>query len=95
MINSGIDFWLNNLRAKVLDSLPEQIDMFEIYAGQAKFGRAYIDPNLQQLEAGSSILEIGAGSLILSTQLAREGFKVLRWSQQAKDFRISSGCVHW
>jgi 2-polyprenyl-3-methyl-5-hydroxy-6-metoxy-1,4-benzoquinol methylase len=76
MNHSGIDFWLNNLRAKVLERLPELIDMFDIYAGEARFGRAYIDPNLQQLEAGSSILEIGAGSLILSTQLVREGFKV-------------------
>ncbi len=76
MNHSGIDIWLNNLRAKVLERLPELIDMFDTYAGEARFGRAYIEPNLQQLEAGSSILEIGAGSLILSTQLVREGFKV-------------------
>jgi 2-polyprenyl-3-methyl-5-hydroxy-6-metoxy-1,4-benzoquinol methylase len=73
---SGIDFWLNNLREKVLDRRPDLIDIFDTYAGEARFGRAYIEPNLQQLDAGSSILEIGAGSLILSTQLVREGFKV-------------------
>ena len=73
---AGIDVWLDILRAKVLSRQPDLIDMFDTYAGEAKFGRAYIEPNLQPLEAGSSILEIGAGALMLSTQLVREGFKV-------------------
>lgn len=73
---SGIDIWLDILRAKVLSRQPDLIDMFDTYAGEAKFGRAYIEPNLQALEGGSSILEIGAGALMLSAQLVREGFKV-------------------
>ena len=76
MNTSGIDIWLDNLRAKVLSLQPELVDMFDTYAGEARFGRAYIEPNLQALATGSSILEIGAGALMLSTQLVREGFKV-------------------
>lgn len=76
MNTAGIDVWLDILRVNVLNQQPELLDLFDTYSGEARFGRAYIEPNLQTLGCGISILEVGAGALILSTQLVREGFKV-------------------
>jgi 2-polyprenyl-3-methyl-5-hydroxy-6-metoxy-1,4-benzoquinol methylase len=55
---------------------PDLQDLFEIYAAEAKFGRSFIDADLKKLQVGSSILEVGAGSMILSCQLAMEGYEV-------------------
>jgi hypothetical protein len=71
-----IEVWLERLRARVSSNQPELLELYNTYAGEARFGRAYIEPNLQQLKDGAHLLEVGAGALILSTQLVREGFKV-------------------
>ena len=55
---------------------PHLVDLFATYAREALFGRAWIDENLQRLHPGSTILEVGAGSMLLSCQLCREGFDV-------------------
>jgi len=72
----GIEVWLERLLARVGSNQPELLEMFDTYAGEARFGRSYIEPNLQQLKENAHILEVGAGALILSTQLVREGFEV-------------------
>jgi SAM-dependent methyltransferase len=72
----SIDDWIGYLRAKIKKSNPDLINSFEIYAAEAKFGRAFIHNSLLGIPKGSSILEIGAGTMILSCQLVIEGFKV-------------------
>jgi SAM-dependent methyltransferase len=71
-----LDDWLGLVRDCIQENDPALLAIFEIYAGEARFGRRYIDSNLAALPAGASILEVGAGSLLLSCQLAREGFDV-------------------
>lgn len=64
------------IRAKIQLHHPELISLFETYAAEATFGRQIIDADLKQLEPSASIIEIGAGSLILSCQLLREGYQI-------------------
>ena len=71
-----LDEWVAILRNVVHVNSPELLDLFDIYAAEAKFGREFIAHNLEKLRFNASILEIGAGSLILSSQLTREGCKV-------------------
>jgi hypothetical protein len=72
----GIEDWINELRSSVLEQAPDLIDIFEIYAGEAIFGRSFIDANLKSIPSGCEILEIGAGAMLLSCQLVREGYAV-------------------
>jgi len=71
-----IDEWLNTLRIHLSQMEPALQDIFETYAAEAKFGRSFIDADLKKLQVGASILEVGAGSMILSCQLAMEGYAV-------------------
>ena len=71
-----IDDWISSLREQIVRSDRSLIKIFEIYAAEAKFGRTFIDANLDLLRCNASILEIGAGAMILSCQLVREGFSV-------------------
>lgn len=71
-----IEEWLSLLREEITHREPDLTCIFEVYANEARFGRAYIDNKVDELPKGSSILEIGAGSMILSCQLVREGFCV-------------------
>lgn len=73
---TSIEEWLNTLRLHLSQMEPALQDIFETYAAEAKFGRSFIDADLKKLQAGASILEVGAGSMILSCQLAVEGYAV-------------------
>ena len=72
----GIDAWLAHVRRRFAAADPELLPLFETYAAEAQFGRSYIAADLARLRPGAAILEVGAGSLLLSCQLAREGFDV-------------------
>lgn len=72
-----MEAWLNNVRNHVLANEPNILPIFDVYRAEALFGRNYIANDLAQLEAGAAIIEIGAGSLLLSCQLIREGFNVV------------------
>jgi hypothetical protein len=73
----SIEIWLNDVRNNVLINEPNMLSIFDIYRGEALFGRSYIAHDLAQLEKGATILEVGAGALLLSCQLIREGFNVV------------------
>ena len=73
---SSFEDWINVLRKQLQQQAPELIDIFETYASEAKFGRTFIDPDLKKLQPNAEILEIGAGAMLLSCQLVREGFSV-------------------
>jgi 2-polyprenyl-3-methyl-5-hydroxy-6-metoxy-1,4-benzoquinol methylase len=73
---SSFDDWISVLRQQLHEQAPELLDVFETYASEAKFGRTFIDSDLKQLQPGAEILEVGAGAMLLSCQLVREGFSV-------------------
>jgi SAM-dependent methyltransferase len=66
--------WFAQLRARMPDAQAQSL--FDTYAEEALFGRRLIAPDLAQLPVGSPILEVGAGAMLLSSQLTREGFSV-------------------
>lgn len=72
----SIQGWLAGVRARFVVAAPDLLPLFEIYADEAAFGRRYIAEDLARLPSGAMVLEIGAGSMLLSCQLAREGFDV-------------------
>jgi len=71
-----IDEWLQDVRAHCALSAPKLLQLFDIYAAEAVFGRSYISADTAFLKPGARIIEVGAGSLLLSCQLVREGFDV-------------------
>ncbi len=73
---SSFDEWISALRKQLYTQAPELIEVFETYASEAKFGRMFIDSDLKQLQPGAEVLEVGAGAMLLSCQLVREGFSV-------------------
>ncbi len=74
--NNNIVEFINEIREEIQLNYQELIPMFETYAAEAMFGRKIIDTDLTLLSPSSSILEVGAGSLILSCQLLKEGYHV-------------------
>lgn len=71
-----LDQWLLDVREHFAAVAPELLGFFDTYAGEARFGYRYIAPDLARLPAGSAILEVGAGSFMLTCHLVREGFQV-------------------
>ncbi|MGB5012341.1 MAG: methyltransferase domain-containing protein [Candidatus Dechloromonas phosphoritropha] len=72
----AIQFWLAEVRSQFVNAAPELLPLLDTYSAEALFGRRYIDSDLDSLQSGARILEVGAGSLLLSCQLMREGFEV-------------------
>lgn len=74
---TGIEVWLAEVRAQFTEEAPDLLPLFDIYCAEALFGRRYIASDLDHLPDGARILEVGAGSFLLSCQLKREGFSVV------------------
>jgi SAM-dependent methyltransferase len=72
----SIESWLADVRAYVSEQAPHILSTLDIYLGEARFGREYINDDLMRLHQGARVLEVGAGSILLSCQLVREGFHV-------------------
>jgi 2-polyprenyl-3-methyl-5-hydroxy-6-metoxy-1,4-benzoquinol methylase len=60
----------------ILSERPELIDLFFTYQNEAIAARKFLDSNLNKLNSGAQILEVGGGILALAVQLASEGFMV-------------------
>lgn len=73
---TGMEEWLGAIARRIARNAPDLRDPFELYVGEARFGRQFIANELNRLPAGARVLEIGAGSYLLSCQLVREGFDV-------------------
>ena len=71
--SANIKDWMSEIRNFINNRNPELNSITEIYINEAEFGRQFIDEDLKHLPRDANILEIGAGSLLLSTQLVREG----------------------
>jgi 2-polyprenyl-3-methyl-5-hydroxy-6-metoxy-1,4-benzoquinol methylase len=74
--SNQIENWLNDVRQYIAANASELLPTLDVYAGEARFGRSYIAPDLHRLSPSANILEVGAGSLLLSCQLVLEGFQV-------------------
>ncbi|MGN6087557.1 class I SAM-dependent methyltransferase [Trinickia sp.] len=74
--NESPETFLSGLREHVRRSAPDILSTFDEYAGEALFGHELLEETLRQLPARAHILEIGAGALMLSCMLAREGYDV-------------------
>jgi SAM-dependent methyltransferase len=72
----SIECWLADVRAYFNDVAPDLVPLFETYAEEAVFGRRYIASDLERLKPAARVLEVGAGLLLLSCQLVREGFQI-------------------
>ena len=76
--NRSVDIepWLDAVSDHVFRSAPELSDLLSDYVGEARFGAGVIDTELANLPTGSSVLEIGAGMLLLSCALQAAGYRV-------------------
>ena len=74
--NVDMATWLAQVRSQFIGGPDDMLQLFDIYAEEALFGRRFIADDLAQLPAGATVLEVGAGAMLLSCQLVREGFRV-------------------
>ena len=72
----SIEPLLDDVRDIVRRDAPHLERLLEIFAQEARFGREWLTPSLNRLAPGAAILEVGAGLMLLSCQLAKEGFRV-------------------
>lgn len=84
-----IEYWLADVRKHVLKSDLNMLPILNMYEGEARFGRKFIASDLSRIAKGSAVLEVGSGSLLLSCQLVREGFRVTALDP------VSSGFSHF
>jgi len=68
--------WLTAVGDHARRSAPELTDLLSDYAGEARFGAAIIQGELAGVPAGSRVLEVGAGMLLLSCALQAAGYRV-------------------
>lgn len=73
---SRIDEWIARQRIHVEAVAPDLLDLFDVFANEALFGREWLRAELQRLPKGAKVLEVGGGVLLLSSQLAREGVDI-------------------
>jgi SAM-dependent methyltransferase len=71
-----IEHWLADVRSHFVETAPALLPLLDAYAAEASFGWRYIASDLERLQAGARVIEVGAGSLLLSCQLVRAGFNV-------------------
>lgn len=81
-----VNSWLAELREYFQAKAPELLPLLDIYSEEAKFGRAYISHELSVLSQNANVLEVGAGAMLLSCQLVREGFNVTALEPIASGF---------
>lgn len=73
---ADFEAFLCELSAVIVRDHPHLSGLYSIFEQEARFGRAWLDDSLKELAPGSAILEVGAGIMLLSCQLCREGFEV-------------------
>jgi SAM-dependent methyltransferase len=82
----SIEWWLADVRAFFMETAPSLLPLFDTYSEEAVFGRRFIALDLERLQPGARVIEVGAGSLLLSCQLVREGFEVTGLEPTASGF---------
>lgn len=74
--NGGIGEFLEELRGWLAVDHSDLLPLFDTFAQEARFCRRWLTPSLERLTEGSRLLEVGAGLLLVSCQLQKEGFSV-------------------
>ena len=101
-----IEPWLDAVSEHIVRSAPELSGLLSDYVGEARFGASVIETELARLPAGSRVLEVGAGMLLLSCALQAAGYRVSalepigsgfshmdRLRQIVWDFATRQGCA--
>jgi SAM-dependent methyltransferase len=84
--NAGVETLLQDVSRLVEAEAPHLRRLFQVFAQEARFARVWLAPNLGKLAAGDAILEVGAGLMLLSCQLTREGYAVTALEPIAEGF---------
>ena len=71
-----IELLISGVRSRISAQAADLLPLFDIYAQEARFARAVFQSSLSGLPRSAKILEIGAGTMLLSAQLQHEGFQV-------------------
>lgn len=74
--DEGFEKFLGELRNNISEEYPHLIDLFDVFADEARFGRKWLNSALLALDGTSKLLEVGGGLMLLSSELQREGFNV-------------------
>jgi SAM-dependent methyltransferase len=82
----SIEWWLADMRAFFMETAPSLLPLYDTYSAEAVFGRRFIASDLERLQPGARVIEVGAGMLLLSCQLVREGFEVTGLEPTAQGF---------
>jgi SAM-dependent methyltransferase len=77
---------LVEVRQRVLEVASDLLPLFDIYAREASFGANVIERDLHYISSSGRILEIGAGILLLSCFLQKEGHAVTALEPAGKGF---------
>lgn len=72
----GIKGWLNGCRSFLSTQNPGLLPMFDLYSSEARNGYLFLIKDLESLPKNSTLLEIGAGPMLLSSFLQQEGYQV-------------------
>ena len=72
----NIEPLLDDVRHVVRRDAPHLERLLDIFAQEARVGREWLTRSLNRLAPGAAILEVGAGLMLVSCQLAKEGFRV-------------------
>ena len=86
IVQTSLEALKAGVRRQVSAEAPEMLALLEDYFGEAAFGAAVIEPHLETLPAGASVLEVGAGAQLLSCALQRAGFHVTALEPLAEGF---------
>jgi SAM-dependent methyltransferase len=77
---------IQELRALVDQRSAHLLRTFDVFAQEARSARQWLESDLNRLASGASILEVGAGLMILSCQLVIEGYRVTSLEPLADGF---------
>jgi SAM-dependent methyltransferase len=75
-VDPNIEPLLGDVRSIVRRDAPHLERLLDIFAQEARVGRQWLEPSLNKLAPGAAVLEVGAGLMLLSCELAKEGFRV-------------------
>lgn len=73
---SSVAAFVDVVRTDIATSAPDLLDLFDVYAGEAHFGAMVLAEDLRRLPQDAKLLEIGAGSLLLSCMLRDAGYDI-------------------
>lgn len=73
---SGFDDFLDALQELVAKSYPHLLSLYDVFRHEAVFGRQWLSSSLSTLAPNTTILEVGGGVMLLSSELQREGYEV-------------------